>query len=311
MRRLRSAVITLFVVVSFNFFLFRAAPGDAVSSFAVTPLSAQARANLRHEFQLDQPLWRQYLAYLDQLLHGNLGRSFQTAQPVSSILWRDLQNTVPMVLLGTVFAAVMGTLLGTMAAWRRGTFFDRSSVGGALALSALPSQWLGLVGILLFAGVLPTSGRVDDFVSSSGWAHIVDVTRHMILPSATIAVVLLGQYVLLSRAAVLDTLRQDFVLAARAEGNRDRYVLWRRAFPNALLPMTTVFALSMGQVVAGSILVETVFSWPGIGREVYDAVLGRDYPVLEGAFLVLTISVLVCNLCADLLYAKLDPRVSV
>jgi peptide/nickel transport system permease protein len=303
-------LITLFVVVSFNFFLFRAAPGDAVSSFAVTQLSAQARANLRHQFQLDQPLWRQYLAYLDQLLHGNLGRSFQTAQAVSSILWRDLQNTVPMVLLGTVLAAALGTSLGTVAAWRRGTFLDRGSVAGALALSALPSQWLGLVGILLFAGVLPTSGRVDDFASLTGWAHVGDVARHMILPSATIAVVLLGQYVLLSRAAVLDTLRQDFVLAARAEGHGDRYVLWRHAFPNALLPMTTVFALSIGQVVAGSILVEAVFSWPGIGREVYEAVVGRDYPVLQGAFLVLTISVLLCNLCADLLYAKLDPRVS-
>lgn len=308
-RRLLIALFTLYLVLTFNFFLFRAAPGDAVSAFAVTPLSEQARAGMRADFQLDRSVWHQYLAYLEQMLHGNLGRSFQTSEPVSSILWRDLLNTIPLVLLATVMAAVIGTLLGALAAWRRGTAVDRGSVGAALVLSALPSQWLGLVAILLFAGILPTSGRVDGFETLTGAALAADVARHMILPATTIALVMLGQYVLLTRAAVLDTLRQEFVLAARAEGHRDRHVLWRHAFPNALLPVTTVLALSVGQLVAGSILVETVFSWPGIGREVYSAVLARDYPVLQGAFLVLTISVLLCNLGADLLYRRLDPRV--
>jgi peptide/nickel transport system permease protein len=186
---------------------------------------------------------------------------------------------------------------------------DAVNTNVAIAFYAFPTQWLGLMLLILFAGVLPTSGMSDEFaLDPSWWAHTEDVLRHMILPSATLALTLYGEYTLIARSAMLETLSEDYVLTARAKGLSNGAVVRRHAFRNALLPTTTMVALSLGYVVGGAILIETVFSWPGIGRAVYDAVLQRDYPMLQGAFLVLATSVILCNLVADLVYMKLDPR---
>jgi ABC-type dipeptide/oligopeptide/nickel transport system permease component len=180
----------------------------------------------------------------------------------------------------------------------------------AIAFYSFPTQWLGLMLLILFAGVLPTSGMSDEFlIDPTWWEHTVDVLKHMILPSATLALTLYGEYTLIARSAMLETLSEDYVLTARAKGLSNATVVRRHAFRNALLPTTTLIALSLGYVVGGAILIETVFSWPGIGRAVYQAVLQRDYPMLQGAFLVLTLSVVVFNLLADLLYFRLDPRI--
>ena len=303
---------TVFVAISLNFLLFRAAPGSAISDLSRVPhATPQMKAALIHDFGLDKSKWEQYLLYLNQLLHGNLGISFADRQPVASNLGEALGNTIPMVLVGTVIAIVLGIVTGVLAAWRRGGVTDHLNTNLAIAFYAFPTQWLGLMLLILFAGVLPSSGMTDEFLLNPSFSeHAMDVAKHMALPALTMALTLYGQYTLVVRSAMLETLSEDYVLTARAKGLRPSAVVRRHAFRNAMLPTTTMVALSLGYVVGGAILIETVFSWPGIGRAVYQAVLQRDYPMLQGAFLVLTLSVVTFNLIADLVYFRLDPRVT-
>ena len=310
--KLLLAVGTVFVAITLNFVLFRLAPGNAVSNLSRVPHASPAlKAALTHEFGLDKSKWQQYLLYLQQLAHGNLGVSFANRQPVSANLAEALGNTIPMVLLGTVIAIALGIVTGTLAAWRRSGVTDYVNTNLAIAFYAFPTQWLGLMLLILFAGVLPSSGMTDEFlIDPTPLQHMIDVLKHMALPSLTLALTLYGEYTLIVRSAMLETLSEDYVLTARAKGLSDRRIVRRHAFRNAMLPTTTLVALSLGYVVGGAILIETVFSWPGIGRAVYQSVLERDYPMLQGAFLVLTVSVVAFNLIADLLYFRLDPRVT-
>jgi ABC-type dipeptide/oligopeptide/nickel transport system permease component len=216
-----------------------------------------------------------------------------------------------MVLLGTLFSIVLGTLTGVIAAWRRGTAVEGATVTTALGFYSMPTHWLGLMLVILFTGVLPTGGMTNDFlVNPSFFTHLKDLAEHIALPSLTLGLVLYGEYTLIVRSAMLETLGEDYILTARAKGLSPGAILRRHALRNAMLPIATLIALSLGYIVAGAILVETVFSWPGIGRAVYDAVLQRDYPMLQGSFLLLTVSVVFFNLVADLIYFKLDPRIT-
>jgi ABC-type dipeptide/oligopeptide/nickel transport system permease component len=311
-KRTGFAIVTVFVAITLNFVLFRLAPGSAVSNLSRIPhATPETRQAIKQQFGLDKSRGEQYVLYLKQLAHGNLGISYANSQPVWSNLRTALANTIPMVLLGTVLAMALGTFTGVIAAWRRGTATEGTSVTTALVFYSMPTHWLGLMLVILFTGVLPTGGMTDDFlIDPSWWTHVKDVLRHMILPSLTLALVLFGEYTLIVRSAMLETLGEDYVLTARAKGLRSWAVVRKHALRNALLPIATLVALSLGYIVAGAILVETVFSWPGIGRAVYDSVLARDYPMLQGAFLILTVSVVFFNLLADLLYFKLDPRIT-
>jgi ABC-type dipeptide/oligopeptide/nickel transport system permease component len=306
------AFVTIFVAVTLNFFLFRVIPGDAVSNLARVPHGTpQLRQALEREFGLDKPKWEQYLIYLKQLAHGNMGVSFANQEPVWSNLKTALANTLPMVTLGTVIAIVIGLITGILSAWRRKTKLDHVSTNVAIAFYAFPTQWLALVLLIYLSGFLPSHGMTDDFLlNPTPWQHYKDVLLHMVLPSLTLALTLYGQYTLVVRSSMLETLGEDYVLTARAKGLPQRKVVVRHAFRNAMLPITTLIALSLGYIVAGAILIETVFSWPGIGSAVYQAVTQRDYPMLQGAFLVLTVSVVAANFVADLLYFKLDPRIT-
>jgi len=310
-KRVVFALLTVFVAITINFALFRLAPGSAVTNLARVPhATPETRLAIKRQFGLDKSKFAQYWIYLGQLVRGNLGVSFANSQPVSKNLRTALINTIPMVLLGTVFAIVLGTLTGVIAAWRRGTKVEGASVTTALAFYSMPTHWLGLMLVILFAGTLPTGGMSDEFLlNPSFFTHLKDLAEHVALPSLTLGLVLYGEYTLIVRSAMLETLGEDYILTARAKGLRPRAILRRHALRNAMLPIATLVALSLGYIVAGAILVETVFSWPGVGRAVYDAVLQRDYPMLQGGFLLLTISVVFFNLVADLLYFKLDPRV--
>jgi ABC-type dipeptide/oligopeptide/nickel transport system permease component len=290
LKRVGFAIVTVFVAVTINFVLFRLAPGTAVSNLSRVPhATQQLRHALEVQFGLDKSKWQQYVIYLKQLAHGNLGISYANEQPVSTNLRIALINTLPMVTIGTVFAIVFGTFTGVIAAWRRGTKTEGLTVSTALGFYAMPTQWLALMLIIIFAGVLPTGGMTNEFLlAPTFWDHVKDLGSHILLPSLTLGLVLYGEYTLIVRSAMLETLGEDYILTARA----------------------TLIALSLGYIVAGAILIETVFSWPGIGRAVYEAVLQRDYPMLEGAFLVLTLSVIFFNLVADLLYFRLDPRIT-
>jgi ABC-type dipeptide/oligopeptide/nickel transport system permease component len=311
-RRVVFALLTVFVAITINFALFRLAPGSAVTNLARVPhATPETRLAIKREFGLDKSKWQQYWIYLGQLFRGNLGVSFANSQPVSTNLRSAVINTIPMVMIGTLFAILLGTLTGVIAAWRRGTKVEGASVTTALAFYSMPTHWLGLMLVILFAGVLPTGGMSNEFLlNPSFFTHLKDLAEHVALPSLTLGLVLYGEYTLIVRSAMLETLGEDYVLTARAKGFRPGAILRRHALRNAMLPIATLVALSLGYIVAGAILVETVFSWPGIGRAVYDAVLQRDYPMLQGAFLLLTISVVFFNLVADLLYFKLDPRIT-
>ena len=311
-KRTAFAVITVFVALTLNFALFRLAPGSAITNLSRVPhATPETKLALKKQFGLDKSKGEQYVIYLQQLARGNLGISFENSQPVSSNLRVALSNTLPMVALGTIFAIVFGTLTGVIAAWRRGTGTEHLTVSTALGFYAMPTHWLALMLVILFAGIFPSGGMTDDFLIDPSWfTHVKDVAYHMTLPALTLALVLFGEYTLIVRSAMLETLGEDYILTARAKGLKPRTIVRKHALRNALLPITTLIALSLGYIVAGSILVETVFSWPGIGRAVYQAVLQRDYPMLQGAFLVLTLSVVFFNLLADLLYFRLDPRIT-
>jgi peptide/nickel transport system permease protein len=311
LKRVLQAIVTSFVAVTFNFILFRALPGSVVGNLSRVPnASPELKVALTRQFGLDQSMWTQYGLYLKQLVHFNLGVSYQNSHPVADNLITDLVNTIPMVTLGTIISIVLGILTGVIAAWRRGTHTENWSVAPALAFYAMPSQWLGMMLIVLFAAYLPTGGMQDNFLIDPTYVqHLQDLLRHMILPSVTLGLVLYGQYTLIVRSSMLETLSEDYVLTARAVGFSKPRILVRYAFRNAMLPVVSVVALSLGFIVGGAILIETVFNWPGIGLAVYSAVIYRDYPMLQGAFLILTLSVIFFNLVADLVYLRLDPRI--
>ena len=221
-----------------------------------------------------------------------------------------------MVALGTVFSIVFGILVGVVCAWRRGTWADKGGLWSGLAFYSMPPQWLGLLMVLFVAGWLglPTAGIKDPTLGilgdASWWDVFVDRMRHMILPALTLGLVLYGEYALVVRSSMLETLGEDYVLTARAKGLSNWATVWRHGLRNALLPIVTLVALSLGFIIGGAITIEYVFSYPGIGLAVVEAIDQRDYPVLQGAFLLLTLAVITANLVADLLYFKLDPRVS-
>lgn len=313
LKRVAFAILTIFFAITLNFIIFRAAPGDVASALRCRNCPIEFKNELRHEFGLDKPKIEQYGIYLKELAQGNLGRSFVSQQPVWDELRGSLANTLPMLALGTAFSIVFGIASGVLAAWRRGTATEWTQVSTSLFFYSMPTQWLGLMLIIVFAGILPISGISDpflDFSDPSAWTVFVDRMKHMILPSLTLGLVLFGEYALITRSALLQTLGEDYVLTARAKGLSNWAIISRHGLRNALLPIISLIALSVGYLVGGAILVEAVFSYPGIGLQVYEAVFERDYPMLQGAFLILTLSVVIANLIADLLYFKLDPRIA-
>ncbi|GAA1579253.1 ABC transporter permease subunit [Kribbella sancticallisti] len=311
-RRLLATAVTIYVVVTLNFLLFRVLPGDAVSNLSRVPGgSPELSAALRKQFGLDQPLWSQYWIYLGRLLRGDLGVSFATQEPVGDRLTVAFGNTLPLVAAGLVLALLLGLVSGALSAWFRGSWVDRLSTNTAIAFYSVPTHFLGLLLILWLGNYLPAQGMHDDFlIDPTGAERLADLVRHMILPGLTIALIVFGQYTLVVRSAMLETLGDDHVLTARALGAGPVRTLAKHVLPNAMLPITNLVALSLGGLIGGSILVETVFSWPGVGRAMYESVVQRDYPMLQGVFLVLTVSVVTLNLIADLLAVRLDPRVA-
>jgi ABC-type dipeptide/oligopeptide/nickel transport system permease component len=307
------ALVTIFVAITINFFLFRVLPGNAVTDLARVPQSSPLlRHALTVQFGLDKPKWEQYLIYLRQLLHGNMAISFANQQPVSHLLLTDLKNTIPMVTVGTLAAVVIGVFTGVLSAWRRGSPADHVSTNLAIFAYAFPTQWLGMMLLILFAGVLPSAGMTNPFLFGPEpfWQHLGDVAQHMILPAATLMLTAYGSYTLVVRSSLLETLGEDYVLTARAKGLPVRRIVWRHAVRNALLPMVTLIALDLGYIVGGAVLIEVIFSWPGIGESMFTAITQRDYPMLQGGFLILTVSVIVLNFLSDLVYFRLDPRIT-
>jgi peptide/nickel transport system permease protein len=314
LRKVLQLAGTVLAVVTFNFLLFRVLPGDPIQLYARSGhLTPEAVAQLRQVFGLDKPVWQQYVIYLNNLIHGNLGFSFTYRQPVAGIVAQRLVNTLLLVGAATIFVVVIGIALGVVSASRRGSKVDSTTVYGSLVLWSMPTFWVGLLLVFSFGvwfKALPISGiSTPGATYSSPFAGVADVAKHLILPTITLALVDIGQFVLITRSSLVDVLTEDFITTARAKGNPKRRIVWNHGFRNAMLPVVTASALYIGLVVGGAIQVETVFSWPGMGELTYDAVLRRDYPVLEACFLLFAITVIVANFISDLLYRRLDPRV--
>ena len=327
LKKIFFAIVTLIAVVVFNFFLFRILPGDPVKLIIHSPrMTKEAQAKIRENFGLDKPVWwnqeefltnglaggldTQFTAYLVNLTKGDLGISFANRQDVSEILKDRVWKTLILIGLGTALAILIGVGLGMLAAWRRGSRLDTTLLLIGLFTWAMPTFFFGIILLMLSGGTFPIGGMVSPGLKpEAGLKYWLDVGYHLFLPTVTLTILYMSEYMLIMRSSVVEVLSEDFILTAKAKGLNTFQIFRDHALKNAMLPMVTIIALTLGYTVGGAIQVETVFSWPGLGRLMFDAVQKRDYPVLQGVFLLLAVSVIIANLLADLLYAVLDPRV--
>ncbi|RYF83483.1 MAG: ABC transporter permease [Comamonadaceae bacterium] len=313
-RVLQGLALVLAVVV-LNFVLVHAAPGDPVETIAGASggMSPEMVAQLRTQYGLDKPLYVQLGVYLSKVLTGDLGYSYFFNLPVTSMIFERVPATLLLVLSAVLSAFFIGTTLGVLSARKPNGLLSQVITVLSMVGFAAPVFWMGIMLVILFASVIPimpVSGmRSIDSSGAAGIADIIDVLHHLVLPTLTLGLVYLAQYSRLSRSAMLDVLGSDFIRTARAKGLADRVVLYKHALRNALLPVVTVLGLQFGNVMAGAILVETVFNWPGLGRLAFDSVLRRDYPTILGVLLFSSIVVIVMNLLTDLCYRLIDPRI--
>jgi peptide/nickel transport system permease protein len=313
-------LITIVVLLSLNFFLPRMMPGDPLSYLLGDPgadapmlLTEEMRANLLEHYGLDKPLVAQYWDYLSGLARGDLGWSIYYNAPVRSVILGRLKWTL---LLGGVAAAIyvaLGVVLGAVSAWKRGSKVDVGLLVSIFSLGSWPPFFLGMLLIIFFSfkwGMFPIGGAQSaQAVRIGGWEQVRDVLRHGFLPCLALVLSYLPGIYLITRTAMVGVLGEDYVRTARAKGILESRVLLRHALPNALLPIVTTVAMRFGFMIMGTMFVEVVFAYPGMGTLIYEAGAARDYPLLQGAFLFTMVFVLALNLLADLLYGWLDPRV--
>ncbi len=315
-RRLVQIAIIFFVILTVLFMLFRLAPGDPVSRMVDPDMTPEEAQILISELGLDQPLWMQYLYYLRNFFMGRFGNSFHYGQPVVTIIANRLPNTILLFTTSIILSAFVGVFLGKIASWHKGGKVDAWMTIGALATHTVFLPWLALIMIWVFAyklGWFPITGMISEEVWLNPEAGIVakslDVLHHMALPLATLFLIHFGSYLLIMRSSMLETLKEDYILTARAKGLSEKVIRNHHAAPNAALPVVTSVGLSLAFSINGGALTETVFTWPGIGRELVFSVSHNDYPLAQASFLLIAIVVLVSNLVVDVLYAYLDPRI--
>lgn len=318
--RVAQYLLTMFIVLSLNFFLPRMIPGDPLSYLTGDPtadmpvaISEEVREKLLAYYGLDEPLARQYTDYLINLAHGNLGWSIYYNAPVSSVLLGRLKWTLLLMGTATVIYVALGILLGALSAWKRGTRTDIGLLLSVFSLGSWPPFFLAMLLIVFLSlklGAFPIGGaRSPTGSQASGLKQVLEVMYHLFLPCLTLVLTHLSGVYLLVRNSMLHVLGEDYIRTARAKGVKERDVLLRHALPNALLPIVTMIAMRLGFLIMGTMFVEVVFAYPGMGSLIYQACTVRDYPLLQGAFLLIMLFVMFFNLGADLLYASLDPRV--
>jgi len=311
LKRVGRGLLTIWFAVTVTFLLLRLLPGDPATAIASTSMTPEIRAELIEAYGLNQPIPVQYFKYIGELLQGNLGVSFSQSIPVTDSLLERLPWTLLLVGSALLISALLGIPLGVLAAARAGGWWDR--VVQVLAVTG-QSLFIPSIGILLLyvfglrLGWFPIGGAYTDGVYGTDWYF--SVFAHLVLPCLSLVFVQLGNYVLTVRAALIDVLGEDYVTLARANGLPYRRVLWKHALRNALLPTTSVLGIQVClYLIGGVVLIETVYAYPGIGRGIYEAVIRLDFPVLQGAFLMLAATVVVVNMVTDIVYGFLDPRV--
>jgi peptide/nickel transport system permease protein len=314
LNHLLQGLALVIAVVVLNFVLVHAAPGDPVETIAGASggMSDELKAQLRTQYGLDKTLPVQLGVYVGKVLHGDLGYSYFFNVPVAGLIAERVPATLLLVLSSVLAAFLVGTALGVLASRKPNGWLSQSITVLSLIGFAAPVFWMGMMLVILFASVLPifpVAGMRAIDASGGGLAGVIDVLHHLVLPALTLALVYLAQYSRLARASMLDVLGADYIRTARAKGVAEHVVLYKHALRNAVLPVVTMLGLQFGNVLAGAILVETVFNWPGLGRLAFESVLRRDYPTILGVLLFSAIVVVVMNLLTDLAYRLIDPRI--
>jgi peptide/nickel transport system permease protein len=313
------AFLTLAFVMVFNFCLFRVIPGDP-AALLLRGTAAYNRQNVEqvtHDLGLDRPLPQQFLVYVEDTLTLHFGDSyFLQGQDARKVISDRIWPTLLLVATSTIASAALGLIIGIYSGWRRGSKFDVGAQGFTLFVYSMPEFWFGILVLMAFAGgvgpfpsLFPAGGYATPGADLTGLAHVADVLNHLALPWFVLVVAYMGEYSLIMRNSLIDVMNDDFVMTARAKGVREKQILWRHVVPNAFLPTFTLVLLSLGFIFGGAITVEYVFSYPGLGLHTVQAIDSKDFPLLQGLFLLISAAVIIANLIADLLYARLDPRV--
>jgi len=307
--------VTLLVVLTANFLLPRLAPGNPINALlgsdVVENMTKDQIERIMEEFDLHLPLWQQYVHYLTSFIHGDLGNSIVLGMPVSQVLMQRLPWTLLLMGGALLFSTVVGSLLGAYSAWRRGRAADLATISGVLFVGSLPPFWLAMMLIILFSTTLqwlPSYGAYPIGTPSGSWAWYVGVAKRLVMPTLALGLVMAANVLLIARSATMMALDQDYVTFARAKGLSEQRIFFRHAFRNALLPLVTNVMMSIGSLVGGALVIETVFSYPGLGSLIVMAVNARDYNLLQGIFILVSLSVILANLAADLMYPLVDPR---
>ena len=314
--RFGQTLLVLLVVATLLFLVFRLMPGNPLVAYLDPTFTEEMAQTLRRQFGLDQPLHLQYLAFLRNVIRGEFGNSFFTREPVNEVIWAVLPNTLLLTLASLILAYAVGIIGGALLAARRGTWVEHWGIPAVLATRAAPEFWVGMLALAIFSFSLnwfPFGGATSPGSAySSIWAQVfsLDFLQHLALPAFTLALYLQGLPTLLMRNSMLEVMDEDFITFCRMRGLPERTIILRHAARNALLPVVTAFALGIGYSIGGNVIIETVFSWPGLGRTLVRAVAAKDYPVAQAAFLMIAVVMIGMNFVADLLYSLLDPRVS-
>ncbi|MDA9930645.1 ABC transporter permease [Alphaproteobacteria bacterium] len=317
LKRFAHMIFVLWAVATILFVMFRTMPGTPLAAFIDNTTTAEQQDALIRQFGLDKSFGEQYWLFLSNLMQGDLGQSFFFKKPVVEVVMEVFPNSVILTLTSLTVAYLFGIVAGAYLSWRRGSWVEGLGIPAVLMTRAAPEFWLGMVLLAFFSfhlGWLPSGGANSSGSDwSSGWERVtsLDYLSHLALPAITLAIYLQGLPLLLMRSNMLNVLQEEFITMARMKGLSTWTIVMRHAARNALLPVATAFALGIGGAVGGNVVVETVFSWPGIGRLLVNAVASSDYPLAQGAFLMITAVLVVMNFIADVSYHLLDPRVRV
>jgi peptide/nickel transport system permease protein len=315
-KRLLNAIALLFAVIVLNFLLIHMAPGSIVDTIAgdMGGISPELMEKIKIEYGLDKPLYEQLFLYVSNVVQGDLGYSFYYDAPVTGLIWEALPQTLLLVTVSLGLALVVGTVFGVIAAKRpNGAFSHFITILALIGFSA-PVFWTGimlLIGFASFIPLFPPAGMADPGLESGTLAYYLDVAHHMVLPVVSLSLIYLAFYSRLSRASMLDVMGSDYIRTARAKGLSDRVVVYKHALRNALIPIVTIAGLQFAQIISGAVLVEAVFTWPGLGTVALEAILRRDGPTILGILFFSSVVVVIFNFLTDLTYNLIDPRVRV
>ncbi|WIV12852.1 ABC transporter permease [Proteiniborus sp. MB09-C3] len=312
-KRITTGILTILFSFCLTFFLIRYAPGNPIKVLAGTENpNPELIEHLTAKYGLDKSIPIQFVNYIKNILKGDLGYSYMSNEPVSKLIGEKLFATILLTLTGVILSVVVGTFLGVYAARKAGSIFDKLMCSACYLFDAIPSFWLGLILILIFAskfGILPTSGMYDLRADHQGFARVLDVIKHMVLPVSTLFIIQMPMYFRISRSSVLQTMSEDFILTLRAAGMKENKIFNKYVLRNAIIPTITKLSLSLAFIISGVALIEIVFAWPGMGRLIMDAIMKRDYPLLTGVYLMISVSICIVMIITDIIYALIDPRI--